>query len=155
MPSHILQTGEGDAHHNAYHATGSEEPRVFAFGRRLPPYDVDVQRFIELDLRDGAWSAPQRIEVKAGDIVRFELNNAGKLVHEFRIGDPKYQRDHALMLARMPGTAHNDPNAVTLAPGASRSLVWQFAGEVALVELACHQPGHYAAGEVLSVTVEK
>ena len=155
MPAQMLQAGEDYEHHMRYHGGQDEPAQEFPFGRRLPAYDVDVKRFIELELRDGAWRFPQPIKVKPGDIVRFELRNTGRAAHEFRIGDPQYQREHAAMLARMPDVDHQDRNAVTLAPGASKSVVWQFTAEAAVVQLACHRPGHYQAGEVLSVTVEK
>jgi len=58
------------------------------------------------------------------------------------------------MLERMPGVPHVDSNAVLLAPGKSRSIVWQFGTET-VVELARHEAGHYHAGEVLTVVVER
>ena len=153
MPTDMLKQDDEEDHHSRYHGEPPDTPHEFAFGRRLPNYDVDVKRIIDIDLRDGAWKAPRPIRVKAGDIVRFELHNVGGLTHEFRFGDPAYQREHAQMLERMPGARHADSNAITLAPGKTRSIVWQFGSE-AIVEVACHEPGHYRSGEVLTVIVE-
>ena len=153
MPTDMLKQDDEEDHHSLYHSESPDTPQEFGFGRRLPNYDVDVKRIIDIDLRDGAWRASRPIRVKAGDIVRFELHNVGSVIHEFRFGDPAYQREHALMLERMPGVHHADSNAITLAPGKTRSIVWQFGSE-AVVELACHEPGHYHSGEVLTVTVE-
>ena len=153
MPPDMLKQDDEDDHHARHHGDPPDAPHEFAFGRRLPRYDVDVQRIIEIDLRDGPWRTARPYRVKVGNIVRFELHNVGGLTHEFRIGDPVYQREHALMLERMPGVSHVDSNAVVLAPGKSRSIVWQF-GPAPVVELVCHEPGHYQTGEVLTVLVE-
>jgi uncharacterized cupredoxin-like copper-binding protein len=146
MPNVLKQDDEED-HHSNYHGDPPDAPHEVTFGRRLPNYNVDVKRIIDIDLRDGAWMASQPIHVKTGDIVRFELHNVGSLTHEFRFGDSAYQREHALMLERMPGVQHADSNAVPLGQGKRRSIVWQFGSE-AVVELACHEPGHYHTAEV-------
>jgi uncharacterized cupredoxin-like copper-binding protein len=153
MPPDMLKQDDEEDHHSRHHGDPPDVPHEFAFGRRLPSYDVDVKRIIDIDLRDGAWSGPRPIRVKVGDILRFELHNVGSLAHEFRLGDPAYQREHALMLERMRGVRHADSNAITLAPGKTRSIVWQFGSEP-VVQLACHEPGHYQSGEVLTVIVE-
>jgi uncharacterized cupredoxin-like copper-binding protein len=43
------------------------------------------------------------------------------------------------------GHAHDDPNAISLAPGETKELTWRFV-EAGTVEYGCHEPGHYEAG---------
>jgi len=45
----------------------------------------------------------------------------------------------------MPDMVHEDANTLTLEPGETKSLVWQFT-EAGKLEVACHIPGHYEAG---------
>ena len=97
--------------------------------------------------------APQRIEVAKGDQILFAITNAGVLAHEFVIGSRSENAAHARMMAEMPGMTHNDPNAVTVAPGQSASLLWRFSSGGAF-EYACLIPGHYEAGMHGSVSVK-
>jgi len=93
--------------------------------------------------------------VRVGETVRFTVTNVGKIRHEFVIGDAAEQREHTKEMAEMPDMAMTDEaNGVSLAPGETKSIVWQFAGP-GTVELACHVPGHYEAGMVSRIIVEK
>lgn len=94
---------------------------------------------------DGMHFTPNRVEAHRGEQVRFSIRNAGQIDHEFFLGTPEANKRHAAMMAAMPDTKHRDPNAVTVAPGASATLVWQFThtGEF---EFACLIPGHYDLG---------
>lgn len=96
---------------------------------------------------------PERIQVKAGETVRFRVRNAGKLVHEFVLGDPAELQAHAKMMREQAGMAHKDPNMLTLDPGKTGELVWKFTkpGEF---EYACLVPGHYEAGMAGKVSVQ-
>ena len=49
------------------------------------------------------------------------------------------------MMRKMPGMEHAEPNQVTLDPGQSGDLVWQFTKADA-VDFACLVPGHFEAG---------
>lgn len=97
---------------------------------------------------------PGKLKVKPGETLRIVVTNAGKVPHELTIGDRNAQLEHEQMMQRMPGMKHDDPGSVTLAPGETRTLVWQF-GEAGTVEFACHAPGHYPAGMVSVVDVAK
>lgn len=89
--------------------------------------------------------APNRIDVRPGEQVRFVLRNTGQLEHEFVLGTKKENAAHAKMMAEMSDMKHMDANAVTVAPGQSASLVWRFAKKGDF-EFACLIPGHYEAG---------
>lgn len=48
-------------------------------------------------------------------------------------------------MMKNPEIEHAEPNMVTLAPGKTGEVVWQFT-KAGKVDFACLQPGHYDAG---------
>ena len=95
---------------------------------------------------DGKMSyAPDHLEFSRGEQVKFVIRNQGALSHEFVLGSRSENHEHAVMMAAMPDMKHNDPNAKTVEPGKSVSLLWRFSrkGEF---EFACLIPGHYESG---------
>ena len=104
-----------------------------------------VTREIKMAALDAMRYDPASITVKAGETIRFVVTNAGQLHHEFIIGDTNEQEEHAEMMRKMPNMKHEDNNTLTLAPGETKTLLWEFekGGEF---EIACHVPGHYEAG---------
>jgi len=104
-----------------------------------------VTHTIRVQALDTMRYAPEKLTVKAGQTVRFVVTNAGQIRHEFAIGDAEEQRQHAEMMKEMPDMKHDEGNALTLEPGETKELVWQF-GKEGKVEIACHMPGHYETG---------
>ena len=94
---------------------------------------------------DGMRYSPDRVEVREGEQVRFVVRNSGTLAHEFFIGGAEENKRHAAMMAAMPDMKHDDPNAKTVAPGQSATLLWKFSHK-GVFEFACLIPGHYEAG---------
>jgi uncharacterized cupredoxin-like copper-binding protein len=94
---------------------------------------------------DGMRFTPDRIQVRSGEQVRSSIRNAGQVSHEFFLGTAEANKSHAAMMAAMPDMKHADPNAVTVAPGASATLVWRFTHKGDF-EFACLVPGHYELG---------
>ncbi len=132
---------------------GAHDRGSLTFGRPGDPSKVD--RTIQITALDTMRYNQSEFTVRAGETVRFIVTNAGKMRHEFVIGDAAEQREHAKEMAAMPGMAMPDEaNGISLAPGETKSIVWQFAGP-GTVELACHEPGHYEAGMVSRVIVSK
>lgn len=62
-----------------------------AFGTRGRAQDV--KRTIDVVMRDNSYQ-PQRIQVRAGETVRFRIRNAGELLHEFNIGTAAMHQQH-------------------------------------------------------------
>ncbi|MGH8478984.1 MAG: cupredoxin domain-containing protein [Gammaproteobacteria bacterium] len=121
-------------------------------GYGQPGRESDVARTIEVTALDSMRHEPSNITVKTGETVKFEVRNAGQMRHEFMLGDAKGQQEHAEMMRAQPDMVHEDPNAVTVEPGQTKTLVWRF-GAPGLVEGACHLPGHYEAGMVTRIQV--
>jgi len=100
-----------------------------------------VSRIIEIIMVDNRFK-PSEIRVKQGETVRFVLRNTGKKKHEMMIGSMAQLDKHAAMMKKFPDTEHPDPNLVSVDPGKSGELVWQFA-ETGMVDFACTLPGHF------------
>ncbi|HEV8644444.1 MAG TPA: copper-binding protein [Burkholderiales bacterium] len=141
-------TAAKESHHAHDGAHGHGDS---AAGR--PGNPKKISRTIKITALDIKYDKPE-IQIKAGETIKFVVTNTGKLRHEFMIGDMEEQRQHAEMMKQMPDMVHEDANTLTLEPGETKSLVWQFTKTGAL-EVACHIPGHYEAGMVSKVIVSK
>jgi uncharacterized cupredoxin-like copper-binding protein len=95
---------------------------------------------------------PGKLEVKAGEQVRFVLTNAGALEHEFVLASVEDNRAHAEAMRVNPDMKHEEPNGRMLAPNAKSEFVWRFS-KAGTFEFACLIPGHREAGMVGTVTV--
>lgn len=124
-----------------------------AAGYGQPGSASDVARTIEVTALDSMRHEPSNITVKTGETVKFHIRNAGQMRHEFMLGDAKEQQEHAEMMQAHPDMVHEEePDAVTVEPGQTKTLIWRF-GTPGLVEGACHIPGHYEAGMVTRIQV--
>ena len=133
---------------NATHAHQHDADAISDAGQ--PGKPSAVSRTIRVTMLDTMRYDPSSISVKEGETIRFVVTNSGKLRHEFGIGTHQEQLEHDEMMKAMPDMVHDDPNVVTLEPGQTRELVWQFT-KSGTFEIACHIPGHYPAGMKMSV----
>lgn len=114
---------------------------------------------------------PDSISVAAGETITFRFTNAGAITHDAFLGDAAEQAEHEAEMAAaaatttmagmdgmdgMHGTdshAEHLGNAVTVQPGDTQTFTHTFAaGEV--LEIGCHQPGHYVAGMKITLQVD-
>ena len=121
----------------------------FAFG--APGNQSEVDRMVELSALDSLEFDPEMLEVQSSETITFVVTNDGKNVHEFVLGDERYQQEHA---SEMSGGEQMGmgANQIDIEPGAMKSLTWTFtqAGEVLY---GCHEPGHYEGGMVGTIEV--
>lgn len=96
---------------------------------------------------------PARLEVKAGDQIKFVLRNNGELEHEFVLASAAANLKHAEAMKKHPGMVHEEPNGRQLAPKKTGEMIWKFskAGEF---EYACLIPGHREAGMTGTIVVK-
>lgn len=141
--------GMEDSHQDEGH---DEE---FHFGE--PADEADADRTVEIDANDNLTFSPNEVTVSAGETITFRITNTGNLEHDFTLGDQEAQDAHEAEMAEMMESGemmmHDEPNAVALAAGETKSVTWHFT-EAGTVLIGCHQPGHYAAGMTGTVTVE-
>lgn len=100
-----------------------------------------VSRMVEITLVDNRFK-PDEIKVKQGETVKFVLSNVGEKKHEMMIGSMTQLDKHAKMMKQYSDMEHSDTNMVSVDPGKSGELVWQFT-EAGTVNFACPLPGHY------------
>lgn len=130
-----------------HHATGTVHSETRAWGH--PGKAKAVDRTIHIKAEDSMRFVPAKLTVKAGQTVKFVIENVGKLKHELVLGPKSGQREHEKEMQEMMESgkmhmAHSDPNEVTLPPGKTKTLIWTFT-KPGTYQYACHEPGHYAA----------
>jgi uncharacterized cupredoxin-like copper-binding protein len=113
-----------------------------------------VTRTIEVEMSDDMRFRPASIKVKRGETIRFIARNTGKEKHEMVLGTIKELKEHAELMRKFPGMEHADPNQVTVDPGKTGELVWQFT-KAGTFDFACLVPGHFEAGMVGKVRVSR
>ncbi|MFE8069969.1 cupredoxin domain-containing protein [Marinobacteraceae bacterium S3BR75-40.1] len=149
--------GHGDGHHGGGHHGGSVD-----IGQ--PGQAGNADRTVKVVMKDNFYD-PEKVTVKKGETIRFQIRNEGSLVHEFNIGTRKMHQGHRGEMMNMVkqgiiqggelhhdkmqshGMKHDDPNSVLLEPGKSAEIVWEFNSDADL-QFACNVPGHYESGMV-------
>jgi len=111
-----------------------------------------TSRTVNVDMSDAMRFTPSNFAVRRGETVRLVIKNSGALKHEFVLGTETELKEHYALMKKFPEMEHSDPNMVTVAPGKTGEVVWQFTRS-GKVDFACLQPGHYDAGMKGSVRV--
>ncbi|RAP63437.1 hypothetical protein A6B37_13525 [Achromobacter sp. HZ01] len=117
-----------------------------------PGDPAKVTRSIDVDMSDAMRFTPARIEVKAGETVRLNVRNSGRIRHELVLGSDADLKAHYDMMMKDPGMRHEEANAVSLEGGKSGQIVWRF-DKAGTVSFGCLEPGHYSAGMKGAVSV--
>lgn len=112
-----------------------------------------VTRTIDIDMTDAMRFTPAQVQVKAGETVRFNVRNSGRIRHEMVLGSDADLQAHYAMMMKDPGMRHEEANAVSLDGGKSGQIVWKF-DRAGSVSFGCLEPGHYAAGMKGAVSVQ-
>ncbi|RQH02063.1 cupredoxin domain-containing protein [Paraburkholderia dinghuensis] len=110
-------------------------------------------RTVAVTMLDTMRFEPPTIAVKKGETVHFVVKNAGAVRHEMTLGSRQELKEHADMMRAMPDMTHQDANSVTVEPGKTGDLVWQFT-RAGTFDFACLQPGHFEAGMKGTITVK-
>mgnify|MGYP003385713416 CR=1 FL=1 len=122
------------------HAGGHDESPI-----GQPGVAAKVARTIHIDMTDDMRFTPSNITVKKGETVRLVLKNSGQLKHEFNLGTPEELKEHSEVMKKFPDMEHDEPNAISLAPGKQGEVIWRFT-KAGPINFACLVPGHYDAG---------
>lgn len=122
-----------------------------AIGRAGNP--KKVTRTIKVDMSDAMRFTPSAITVKQGETIRFVVRNSGKIPHEMVLGTEKELEAHYEAMKKHPEMEHADDNMVTVQPGKTGEIIWQFTN-AGTVSFACLMPGHYEAGMKGAVKVK-
>lgn len=141
----MMATGDDTMAHGANAATGANKA-----GRPGDP--TNAARTLNVTALDTMRFEPANLSAKAGETIRFVVTNTGRVQHDFTIGDAAMQLEHEQMMNSMPDMKHHEPNAVSIPPGETRTLLWQF-DQPGVFEIGCHESGHYPAGMRAAVKV--
>ncbi len=135
---------------------------------------ADVTRVIKVVMYDNYYE-PSSFQIKEGETIKFEVENAGMLAHEFNIANKMMHMKHqpemikmaenGILLAfsidkekmkkmakRDKSRGHSHSNSVLLEPKQKGDIIWKFDNAVN-IEVACNVPGHYQAGMIAKVNI--
>jgi uncharacterized cupredoxin-like copper-binding protein len=134
----LAMSAMASGNHAGGHGHGAD-----AIGK--PGVASKVTRTVIVDMTDDMRFHSSNIAVKQGETIRFVARNSGKVKHEMVLGTIKDLKEHYEVMKKNPEMEHAENNMVTVAPGKSGEIIWQFT-KTGKVDFACLQPGHYEAG---------
>lgn len=115
-------------------------------------------RTVEVTMADNRFE-PASLTVQRGEKIRFVFRNNGTVDHDAFVGDPAAQAAHETEMRQGDDAEHGEDHgggdeagAITVKPGKTGSLSHQF-DEAGDIEIGCHEPGHFAGGMKIAVTV--
>ena len=137
--------------------------------------ESEVSRVIKVVMYDNYYE-PSSFQIKTGETIKFEVENAGKLVHEFNIANKMMHIKHQPEMEKMvengillafsidkekmkkmakmdKSMGHSHSNSVLLEPKQKGDIIWKFDNAVN-IEVACNVPGHYQAGMIAKVNIK-
>ena len=136
---------------------------------------ADVTRVIKVIMYDNYYE-PSSFQIKEGETIKFEVENAGMLVHEFNIANKMMHMKHQPEMIKMAengillafsidkekmkkmakmdkSMGHSHSNSVLLEPKQKGDIIWKFDNAVN-IEVACNVPGHYQVGMIAKVNIK-
>ena len=137
--------------------------------------ESEVSRVVKVVMYDNYYE-PSSFQIKAGETVKFKVENAGMLVHEFNIANKMMHMKHQPEMMKMvengillafsidkekmkkmakmdKSMGHSHSNSVLLEPRQKGEIIWKFDNAVN-IEVACNVPGHYQAGMIAKVNIK-
>ena len=137
--------------------------------------ESEVSRIIKVIMHDNYYE-PSSFQIKAGETIKFEVENAGMLVHEFNIANKMMHMKHQPEMIKMAengillafsidkekmkkmakmdkSMGHSHSNSVLLEPKQKGEIIWKFDNAIN-IEVACNVPGHYQAGMIAEVNIK-
>ena len=134
----------------------------------------EINRTIKVVMYDNYYE-PSSFQIKSGETIKFEVVNAGMLVHEFNIANKMMHMKHQPEMIKMveneilladsidkekmkkmakmdKSMGHSHSNSVLLEPKQKGEIIWKF-DNVVNIEVACNVPGHYQVGMIAKVDI--
>ena len=135
----------------------------------------EINRTIKVVMYDNYYE-PSNFSIKSGETIKFEVINAGELVHEFNIANAMMHKKHQPEMEKMveneillsdsidkdkmkkmakmdKSMGHSHSNSVLLEPNEKGDIVWKFENAMN-IEIACNVPGHYQVGMIAKVDIK-
>jgi uncharacterized cupredoxin-like copper-binding protein len=134
-------------------AAGHHDGEV-AYGKPGDPKKPARLVQVSMGEKDGKMHfIPNRIEIRRGEQVKFQLRNNGELDHELVLATLEENLKHAIEMQKNPDMEHDDPNAKRLAPKKTGEIVWAFT-KAGQFDFSCLIPGHREAGMTGTIIVK-
>nr|WP_047579371.1 cupredoxin family protein [Methylobacterium sp. ZNC0032] len=134
-------------------AAGHHDGEV-AYGKPGDPKKPARLVQVSMGEKDGKMQfIPNRIEIRRGEQVRFQLRNNGEMDHELVLATLEENLKHAIEMQKNPDMEHDDPNAKRLAPKKTGEIVWAFT-KAGQFDFSCLIPGHREAGMTGTIIVK-
>ena len=135
----------------------------------------EINRTIKVIMYDNYYE-PSSFKIKSGETIKFEVVNAGELVHEFNIANAMMHKKHQPEMEKMveneilladsidkdkmkkmakmdKSMGHSHSNSVLLEPNEKGNIIWKFKNAMN-IEIACNVPGHYQIGMIAKVDIQ-
>ena len=134
-------------------AAGHHDGEV-AYGKPGDPKKPARLVQVSMGEKDGKMHfIPNRIEIRRGEQVKFQLRNNGEMDHELVLATLEENLKHAIEMQKNPDMEHDDPNAKRLAPKKTGEIVWAFT-KAGQFDFSCLIPGHREAGMTGTIIVK-
>jgi uncharacterized cupredoxin-like copper-binding protein len=136
------------------HDAGHDRDGALAFGEPGDPAKPAREIALIMKEADGKMLfAPNRISVRTGEQIRFQVKNEGAIDHEFVLATLEANLKHAREMEKNPDMEHDEPNMKRLAPGTSAEVLWKFS-KAGTFDFSCLIPGHRQASMTGTVIVK-
>jgi len=113
----------------------------------------EVSRTIVIKMTDKMRFSPEKLDVRLGETIRFEVKNDGKVMHEMVIGTKPILDKHAELMLKNPNMEHDEPYMAHVPPGKTGEIIWKF-NRKGNFDFACLMAGHYQAGMIGKIEVK-
>jgi len=113
----------------------------------------EVSRTIVIKMTDKMRFSPEKLDVRLGETIRFEVKNDGKVMHEMVIGTKPILDKHAELMLKNPNMEHDEPYMAHVSPGKTGEIIWKF-NRKGNFDFACLMAGHYQAGMIGKIEVK-
>ena len=136
------------------HDAGHSHDGALPFGEPGDPAKPAREVVLIMKEADGKMLyAPNKISVRKGEQIRFQVKNEGAIDHEFVLATLEANLKHAREMEKNPDMEHDEPNMKRLAPGKSAEVLWKFS-TAGTFDFSCLIPGHRQAGMTGTVIVK-
>ena len=135
----------------------------------------EINRTIKVVMYDNYYE-PNSFNIKSGETIKFEVVNAGELVHEFNIANAMMHKKHQPEMEKMveneilladsidkdkmkkmskidKAMGHSHSNSVLLEPKEKGDIVRKFENAMN-IEIACNVPRNYQVGMIAKVDIK-
>lgn len=133
---------------------GHSPPEETAYGKPGDP--KKPARIVRIVMREDDGKMlflPDKLKVRKGEQIRFQLRNNGEVDHEFVVATLEENLKHMKEMEKNPDMEHDDPNARRVKPKKTAEIVWQFT-KAGTFDFSCLIPGHHQSGMTGTIVVD-